>query len=203
MMFVSNRTLAGIAIAGPILFAAAVLFQDVVQYDYLVAHGNDPRTTSPVSINELGPYGWIQELNFAAIGLAVIALAVAAHHGIHGPGRSVLGPALIGLWGVEWLLGMSPIERHIHSPSGFIHALSFVSLSVTPVPMYFLMWRRIRGSLGWERMARYTLVMAVLTIPLWVATLTLPKLVPFSWFYVWIAAVLLWPVLVGLRLRRA
>jgi hypothetical protein len=97
---VTVRTLATIGIAGPIVFAAAVLLQDIIQYDYLVANGDDPWTTSPVSINALGPYGWIQVLNFGVMGLSVLALAVGAHRGIRGASRSMLGRR-------SWLCGVS------------------------------------------------------------------------------------------------
>lgn len=200
---VNIRSLAAVAIAGPILFAAAVFLQDILQYDYLVANGDDPWTTSPVSVNALGPYGWIQILNFAAMGLSVLALAVAAHRGIHGATRSVVGPAFIGLWGVAWLLSTFPIERETHSFSGSMHELAFVIASFTLVPMYLFMWRRFRRSSGWERFARYTFVMGVLTFPLEVGTIVLRAIVPFSWFYVWLATSLLWCVLLGLRLWRA
>lgn len=196
------RTLATIGIAGPLVFAALVLLQDFLQYDYLVANGDDPWTTSPVSINALGPYGWIQIINFGVMGLSVLTLAVAAHRGIRGPNRSVLGPALIGLWGLAWLLAMFPIERMPHSLSGMLHGISFVTLSLVVVPMYLLMWRRFRRSPGWEGFARYTLAMGVLTVPLEAGSIALQGIVPFSWFYVWVAAVLLWCVLLGVRLLR-
>jgi hypothetical protein len=197
------RGLAAIAIAGPIIFAAAVVFQDIVQYDYLIAHGDDPRTTSPISINRLGPYGWIQEANFAVIGISVLALAVAAHRGIRGAGRSGLGPAFIAIWGVAWLLGMFPIERHVHTFSGYMHGVAFLLLSVGAVPMFLFMWRRLRTSPGWDGFARYTLGMGLLTAPLWAASLAFQKVVPLSWFYVWVTAVLLWCVLLGVRIWRA
>jgi len=198
---VSFRTLATIGMAGPIVFAAAVLVQDVIQYDYLVANGDDPWTTSPVSINALGPYGWIQVLNFAVMGVSVLALAMAAHRGIRGASRSVLGPAFIALWGIEWLIGMFPIEREVHSFSGYMHGIAFVALSFTLVPMYLLMWRRLRRSPGWELFGRYSVVMGLLTVPAEVGSIALQEVVPFSWFYVWLAAQLMWCVLLGLRLR--
>ena len=199
----STRTLAAIAIAGPVIFALAVLIQDVIQFDHLVANGDDPWTTSPVSVNALGPYGWIQILNFGVMGLSVLALAVAAHRGIQGPNRSVLGPAFIGLWGLAFLLSMFPIERVPETFSGQAHAVAFLFASLLPIPMYAFMWRRMRQSPGWEAFGRYTLAMGVLTLPLEVASIALQQVVPFSWFYLWLAAQLLWCVLLGLRLWRA
>jgi hypothetical protein len=200
---VSTRTLAAIAIAGPVIFVLAVLVQDVIQYDYLVANGDDPWTTSPVSVNALGPYGWIQVLNFGVMGVSVLALAVAAHRGIRGPSRSAVGPAFIGLWGLAFLLSMFPIERVPETFSGQAHAIAFVFASLLPIPMYLFMWRRMRQSTGWEAFARYSLAMGVITLPLEAGCIALQQVVPFSWFYIWLAAQLLWCVLLGLRLWRS
>ena len=177
------RLLAAIGIAGPLLFAAAVLFQDIVQYDHLVANGDDPWTTSPVSVNALGPYGWIQILNFGVLGVSVMALAVAAHRGIQGAGRSVVGPAFLGLWGVAFLISMFPIERQPQTFSGQAHAIAFLLASLVLIPMYLFMWRRMRRSPGWGRFGRYTLAMGVLTLPFEIVSIALQQVVPFSWFY--------------------
>lgn len=195
-----TRTLTAIAIAGPLVFAAAVLLQDIIQYDYLVANGGDPWTTSPVSVNALGPYGWIQILNFGALGVSVLALAVAAHRGIRGASRSVVGPAFIGLWGSGFLLSTFPIEREPHSFSGYMHGFAFGVVSFVLIPMYLFIFRRLRRSPGWEAFGRYSLVMGILTFPLEIASVALQQIVPFSWFYLWVAAHLLWCVLLGLRL---
>lgn len=198
----SIRNLTAAAIAGPLLFAAAVLLQDVLQHDYLVANGDDPWTKSPVSLNALGPYGWIQVLNFGVLGLSVLALAVAAHRGIHGARRSVVGPAFIGLWGVAMLMSMFPIERLPHSFSGFMHGIAFVVVSFALIPMYLFIWRRLRRSPGWEGFGRYSLAMGVLTLPLEIGSIALQMIVPFSWFYLRLGSQLLWCVLLGLRLRQ-
>lgn len=195
--------LAAVAIAGPLLFAALLLIQNVIHYDYLVANGDDPWTTSPISVNALGPYGWIQVLNFGLLGLSVLALAVAAHRGIRGPRRSVVGPALIALWGIGFLLSMFPIEREPQSFSGYMHGIAFGIVSLVVIPMYAFMWTRMRHSPGWEAFGRYSLAMGVLTLPLEIGSIALQQIVPFSWLYLWLAAHLLWCVLLGFRLSRA
>ena len=196
------RPLSVAAIAGPLVFAAAVLLQDVIQFDFLVANGDDPWTTSPVSVNALGPYGWIQILNFGVLGLSVLALALAAHRGIRGPIRSPVGPAFIGLWGLAFLLSMFPIERVPESFSGHAHAIAFVLVSLVPIPMYAFTWRRMRHAPGWAAFGRYTLAMGLLTLPLEAGAIALQEAVPFSWFYLWLGAQLLWCVLLGIRLYR-
>jgi hypothetical protein len=199
----SIAALATIGVAGPLLFAGAVLLQDFLQFDYLVANGDDPRTTSPVSVNALGPYGWIQELAFAVWGASLLEMAAAAHRGIRGVSRPVVGPAFIALWGIAALLGMFPIERQPHSLSGYLHGISFITLSFGAIPMFLFMWRRLRVSPGWESFGRYSLVMGVATIPLEILSVAAQDAVPFSWFYLWVASLLIWCVLLGLRLRSA
>ena len=199
----NTRTLGTVAVVGPIVFGSAVLFQDVLQYDYLVAHGDSPWTTSPVSINALGPHGWIQIVNFGVLGIAVLALAMAARRVTGGFNDSLLGPALIAAWGVGWLLGMFPIERHTHSFSGYMHGISYVTVSLAAVPMYVFMWRHLRRSPSWRSFAVYTLAMGMFTLPLEFGSIALRSLIPFSWFYLWLATQLLWCALLGLRLARA
>lgn len=199
----STRTLAALGVAGPLLFAVVVLVLDVVQYDYLVANGDDPWTTAPVSVNALGPYGWLQIVNFGVLGLSVIGLSVAAHRGIRGESRSIVGPAFIALWGVAVLVSMFPIEPQPQSFSGYAHGIAFIVASLALIPMYVFMWRRLRQSPGWESFARYTLIMGVLTFPLEIASFALQEIIPFSWFYLWLGAQLLWCMLLGARLWAA
>lgn len=196
----STRTLAALGVAGPLLFAVVVLFLDVVQYDYLVANGDDPWTTSPVSVNALGPNGWLQIVNFGVLGLSVIALSVAAHRGIRGESRSIVGPAFMALWGVAFLFSMFPIERQPQSFSGYAHGIAFAAVSLTLIPMYVFMWRRLRRSPGWEGFARYTVVMGALALPLEIASFALQAIIPFSWFYLWLGAQLVWCTLLAARL---
>jgi hypothetical protein len=82
-----------------------------------------------------------------------------------------------------------------------MHGIAFVTLSLTVIPMYLFVWRRLRRSPGWESFGRYSLVMGLLTVPAEVGSIALQEVVPFSWFYVWLAANLIWCVLLGLRLR--
>lgn len=97
---------------------------------------------------------------------------------------------------------MAPIEREPHSFSGYMHGFAFVVVSFVLIPMYLLMWRRLRRSPGWEAFGLYSLIMGVLTLPLEIASVALQEIVPFSWFYLWVAAHLLWCVLLAVRLWR-
>jgi hypothetical protein len=134
------------------------------------------------------------------MGTSALALAIAAHRGL--PGSSIAGPAFTGLWGLAWLLSVFPIERQPHSFSGYAHGVAFVLLSLVAIPMLLFMWRRLRQAPGWESIARYSLIMGVLTFPLEFASIPLQMSVPFPWLYLWLASLLIWCVLLGVRLWR-
>src|SRR5262245_10660801 len=66
------RTLALAGIAGPVLFTALVILQGLLIPEY-------SHVRLPISALEAWPTGWIQRLNFWAIGLLNIAFAYALH----------------------------------------------------------------------------------------------------------------------------
>jgi hypothetical protein len=55
-----------------------------------------------ISEYALGSFGWIQTMDFLAVGIGTIALALALRRAVKNPGR--IAPILIGLWGVAALL---------------------------------------------------------------------------------------------------
>src|SRR2546423_15131023 len=80
------------AAAGP-LFLIALFVQDATRAHY------DP-LRQPGSSLELGPHGWVQQLNFVVAGLLTLAFAVGLRRGLR-PGRGARGvPLLVGGWAV-------------------------------------------------------------------------------------------------------
>ena len=80
----SIRWLALAGMIGPVLFALVVALLDIVQYKFLALNGFDPLTQSPVIVNALGPYGWIQCVNFTIFGLLEIAFAIGLYQSVKG-----------------------------------------------------------------------------------------------------------------------
>ncbi|MGX7674462.1 DUF998 domain-containing protein [Plantactinospora sp. DSM 117369] len=82
-------------VAGP-AFMAALLVQGAVRADY------DP-WRHPGSSLALGPWGWVQVVNFVVAGALTIAFAAGLRRSLPvGPG-SRMGPLLVAIWGVGLL----------------------------------------------------------------------------------------------------
>jgi hypothetical membrane protein len=80
------------AVAGP-LFLVALFVEGATRAHYSALR-------DPGSSLELGPYGWIQQLNFAVAGLLTLAFAVGLRSALR-PGRgSRWVPILVGIWAV-------------------------------------------------------------------------------------------------------
>jgi hypothetical protein len=75
-------------LAGP-LFLVALFAQDAITPDF-------HPMKHPGSSLELGPYGWVQQVNFVVAGLLVLAFAA----GLRRATRRWAGPVLIAVWGV-------------------------------------------------------------------------------------------------------
>jgi hypothetical protein len=191
-----NAALAGMV--GPVLFAGGLTVLTTLQYDFLLEIGweplKDPSGAWPSGLS-LGPYGWMQDLNFALSGVLLAIFAVGLHRGIRGGPKA--GPALLFVAALAMALlafETDPIEgtgpRTLH---GWIHDASFVLFVLALVSALFLLWRRMREDRLWRQHAHYTLVTAVLAMVL----LFLPGLA----YYFFLAVVLVWFGTTAVKLR--
>lgn len=155
------------AVAGP-LFVLTVLIQD-----YTVP-GFNPRL-QPLSLLELGAWGWVQMANFALAGVLNLLYAVGLWRRLH-PGRAgTWGPLLIGAYGLGLILVsifrtdpangfppgvIAPTHPSVH---GAIHALgglfTFLTLSAALVVFGRLFLARVE-----RRWAFYCLGSAALIL---------------------------------------
>lgn len=79
--------------------AAALLFHAVVLVQALFRPGYD-LIRLPLSLLALGPWGWVQTLNFLMSGLLLVGLAVGARQA-QGPGpRPLVGAVLLAFYGI-------------------------------------------------------------------------------------------------------
>ena len=182
---------------GPTLFTLLVITLTAVQYSFMIGIGwrpfADPASAWPSGL-ALGPYGWIQSLNFAVSGLSLILFSLGLQLGINGGSKA--GPALLTLSGVGMALlafETDPIirtgPRTLH---GWVHDLSFVLLIVSLVPSFFFLWRRMERNPMWRGYGRYTLVTGLLAIPLFS--------LPGPTYYLSLILVLIWFEVLGIRL---
>jgi hypothetical membrane protein len=184
--------------AGPVLFGAILVVLTVVQYDFMIEIGwqplGDPAGAWPSGL-ALGPYGWIQVLNFVVSGLLLMLLAVGLRTGVDGRGTRA-GPVLLLIAGAAMaLMGFEtdPIfhegPRTLH---GWIHDLAFALFVLALLPSFFFLWRRFRKEVPWRNHARYTFATGVIAALL----ISLPSVA----YYLFIVVVLAWMEVTAIRL---
>jgi Protein of unknown function (DUF998) len=196
---ISPRSAALAGVVGPVLFAGGLATLTTLQYDFLLEIGweplKDPSGAWPSGLS-LGPYGWMQDLNFALSGVLLAIFAVGLHRGIRGGSKA--GPALLFIAGLAMALlafETDPIERAgTRTLHGWIHDASFVLFVLALVWSLFLLWRLMREDRLWRGYARYTLVTAVLAVIL----LFLSGVA----YYLFLIVVLVWFGATALKLRR-
>lgn len=129
------RRLALFASIGPVLFWVIVAILTSLEWNFLHSLGWRPDGPSKVpypSSTALGPYGWLQVINFGQAGLALIALAA----GLWRTVRARVGVAFVFLAAVALLASMFKTDPSNGQPMtwhGWIHALAFVFYVVTSV----------------------------------------------------------------------
>ena len=195
---ISPRSAALAGMVGPVLFAGGLATLTILQYDFLLEIGweplKDPSGAWPSGLS-LGPYGWMQDLNFALSGVLLAIFAVGLHRGIRG--GSKVGPALLFIAGLAMALlafETDPIERAgPRTLHGWIHDASFVLFALALVSALFLLWRRMLEDRRWRRHARYTLVTAILAMAL--------LLSPGVAYYLFLVVVLVWFEATAIKLR--
>jgi hypothetical protein len=167
-----------IAMAGPVVFIVIVAFLTALEWGFLRHLGWDPVRGTDVpwpSSTALGDYGWLQVLNFTALGLSVIALALGLWRELSR--RPVVGLALLFVSGVATLmLGFKtdPSTSRITSWHGAIHAGAFVALLVSVLITMFIFAARLRLNRRWDSTARYSLIAGVLSIAFVLASILVP-----------------------------
>jgi hypothetical protein len=196
---VTVRVAAAAGMVEPVLFATILLVLTAVNYDFMLGIGwrplRDPAGAWPSGL-ALGPWSWVQVLNFTLSGLLLAAFAVGLHLGT--PGGSRAGPALLFVAGVAMaLMGFEtdPIHRTgARTPHGLVHDLAFVVFVLALLPAFFFLWRRLRKDTLWRSHARYTLATGVLAALL----IFLPGVA----YYLFIVVVLAWFEVTAVRLWR-
>ena len=199
-MSLRNAALAGIV--GPVVFAFIVAVLTFAEYGFMIRLGWDPVGISNVpwpSALALGPFGWLQVLNFVFFGLTLIVFALGLHRGVSSGGRgSWVGPALLVTAGVALVLAGFKTDPNLsEGPQtwhGWIHFLAFILLVLSLLLSLFFWWR-LRRDPRWRGYDLYTLITAILYVALLLVSL-------WQWgFYLFFAVILTWIEVMALRLR--
>jgi hypothetical membrane protein len=150
----SSSALAWAGIVGPILFTVVFLAQEVLR------RGEFSSIAEPVSALEVGPNGWVQQLNFVVFGLLTMAHAIGLHRGMGSTPGGWAGPTLLFITGMGALVsGAVPWREDAagiaYAPGGHIVAGMIFFLG-SPAALIVLS-RRMRHDPSWRGLAPYTL----------------------------------------------
>jgi hypothetical protein len=186
---------------GPAIFVLIVIVLTVAQYGFMRDLGWHPIESSGVpwpSGLALGPYGWLQVLNFILFGLLVIAIAVGLHRRVSGWAAkigtgflmlAVVALVLLGLKTDPNLLSTGP-----QMLSGWIHGLAFLLLTLSLLLTVFFMGWGLRRDPLWRSYGWYSLATGILCV--------VGSLIPGQMgTYVFLTVILGWMFLMALRLR--
>ena len=203
---VSGRRAALAGMIGAPLFGLTVLGLTVLQYDFMIDLGWHPVLSSTIAWPSglaVGPYGWLQALNFIVFGLALIVFAGGLHQGIAAGTGSKVGPALLTAAGIGTLLcaftaepDLTALPQTVH---GWLHLAGFFILSGAVLPSFFVLWRRLRRDAHWRGYDRYTLLSGIAVVLGWSGSFVLPMAQVA--FYLFLIVLLTWLVVIAVRLR--
>lgn len=154
------------AIAG-VLFVGASFIQAITRQGFDLAR-------QPLSLLLLGDLGWIQLINFEAVGLLAIAYAVGVRRRLVGGRAGTWGPILIGAWGAGLIIagvfgpdpsmgfppGAPPGNPPTMSTHSMVHGLAFFVSLASLVAGCLVFARRFVG-LGQRGWASYCVATAI------------------------------------------
>ena len=160
--FVRRRRVGLAAVAGMV---GAVLFVSVFTVYGWLCPGYSP-TSMFVSELSLGPYGWVQMLNFVLTGALVLVFGrgLAAHFSTGAASRA--GPVLVQCMGVSLmvsgLFATDPSAMFDQARAhGVVHGI-FGAIFFTLAPVScFVFYRRFRSDRTWRPIAEWTLAAGV------------------------------------------
>lgn len=180
---------------GPTLFAVMVVGLTVAQADFMRTLGWNPLGTVidwPSGL-ALGPYGWLMTVTFFVCGalMAFFAygLKIALHEKLATTLLMIAGFAMMGL-----IFTTDPTLTTITKTwHGLLHDSFFALLGLTMMPGMLLLSRVFQRHAQWKNLSVYTWITLALVIPtFWLKGLA---------FYVFLAAILTWSVVVAWHLN--
>ncbi len=164
-------------IAGPVLFTAGFLVQEQLK------RGEYDPIKEVVSALAAGDRGWMQQLNFIALGVLTMVFAVGLHRGLP-PGRTgIVGPAALFISGAANVLAaIFPLREDAtgatYDPGG--HQIAGMLFFASSTVALIALSRRCPADPRWGAIGRWILaagVMMALSFPL-MGVLVLPDDAP-------------------------
>jgi len=199
----TTRRLAIFAAIGPVLFWVVALgIVTPLEWGFLHSLGWRETGPSPIpypSATALGPFGWLQILNFGQFGLSLIALAIGLWKSV--VPRPRVGITFIFFAGVSVLASMFKTDPTSGTPMtwhGWIHALAFVLLIVSFVVSAVALAVEMRKNERWRWVGFSGPGLLALAILVGATNRLLPPM-PFASVHS-LLVVFAWYVLLALRL---
>jgi hypothetical protein len=162
----STRRLALAGSIGPVLFVVIVVVITFLEWDFLHRLGWHLVQDSPVvypSATAMGPYGWLQTLNFIQVGLSAIAMAI----GLRRVTGARVSAGFVFLGGVAMLLAMFTTDGTSNQPTswhGWIHSLSYLLLLFSTLLGAVAFAIQLRNNALWRGVARAAIGVPVAVI---------------------------------------
>ena len=147
-------------IIGPILFFAVFTVEGLLKPGYSAM-------SEPVSYLALGPFGWIQTLNFLVLGVLLIAFAAAAAPRLRrvtsaGPFTTMLLLALLAISGFGYVLAGSFTSAPPGQPQHPMHTVAFSTVFVPFGMACLLTGAQLLRSRNWRAVGLYSVLAGLL-----------------------------------------
>ena len=155
---------------GAATFALVVTILTVVHWSFLRERGWDLVKASDIpfpSILALSPTGWIQILNFAILGISLLAVAAGLWGAVEP--RPTLAIVLLGVAGIAGFALMAPTDGSVttmRTTAGAIHVVAFIALLVCIVLAALLFGLAVGSDPAWAPIAGVSIGAAVLIVVL-------------------------------------
>jgi hypothetical protein len=162
------RRLALVGSVSPVVFVAVVVVVTAMEWDFLHGIGwhlvADSQIVYP-SATAMGPYGWLQTLNFLQLGLAIIATATGLWMTVKP--RPRVGIAFVFLAGLAIVTSMFTTDGTSGTPStwhGYIHGLSFIVMLFSTLIGSLVLAFQLRNNPQWRPVAAVAVVVPIVII---------------------------------------
>jgi hypothetical protein len=162
------RRLALLGSIGPVVFVAVVIVVTALEWDFLHRLGWHLVQNSQIvypSATAMGPYGWLQTLNFVQLGLAIIATAAGLWMTVKP--RPRVGLAFVFLAGIAIVLAMFTTDGTGGTPTtwhGYIHGLAFILMLFSTLIGSLVLAFQLRNNPQWRPIAAVSVAVPIVII---------------------------------------
>lgn len=150
------------------MFIAVVVVVTALEWDFLHRMGwhlvQDSAIVYP-SATAMGPYGWLQTLNFLQLGLAIIAIAACLWIEMRPRPRITIG--LVFVAGIAVVLATFTTDGTNATPTtwhGWIHSISFLLLLFSTLVGSLALAFQLRNNPHWRPVAMVSVAVPVVII---------------------------------------